>query len=192
MPTVKNHIARQGANIIEKGLASGQHLAQQRIFVIAPLQDGMEKKRQQIEAEQKRCQVLLAMAKVMLNMIAFGFEHGIVFVLNLPAPAACLCDLQDVFGTQAMIGDKAVVIELLTCFGMDRGHLEPIDDQGPFATLQKDLVKIAIPRDGGETATPAACFQLLDGIIRLPKGQALLERGMGIGLAHKDEVQALV
>jgi hypothetical protein len=32
----------------------------------------------------------------------------------------------------------------------------------------------------------------LDGIIRLPKGQALLERGMGIGLAHNDEVQALV
>jgi hypothetical protein len=192
MPTVKNHRARQGANIIAKGLASGQRLAQQRLFVIAPLQDGMEKKRQPIEAEQQRCQVLLAMTKVMLNMRACGFEHVLVFVRNLPAPAACLGALQDVCGPQAMIGDQAVVIELLTCFGMDRGHLEPMDAQGPFATLQKDLVKIAIPRDGGATATPAACCQRLDGLIGLPKGQALLERGRGIGRAHNDAVHALV
>jgi len=44
-PTLKHHIARQGTNIIEKGLASHQHLAKQRILAIAPLQDRMEEKR---------------------------------------------------------------------------------------------------------------------------------------------------
>ena len=80
----------------------------------------MEKKRQQVEAEQKRCQVSLAMTKVMLDMIALGFEHVVVFVLDFPSPTARLCDLRDVVSPQAMIGDKAVVIELLTRFGIDR------------------------------------------------------------------------
>src|SRR5262245_28085514 len=41
MPTLKHHIARQGAPILEKGLASAQHLAQQCILGLAPLQNRM-------------------------------------------------------------------------------------------------------------------------------------------------------
>jgi hypothetical protein len=37
-----------------------------------------------------------------------------------------------------------------------------------------------------------ASFHCLDGIIFLPKRQAFIERGMGVGLAHKDEVEPLV
>ena len=50
MPTLKHQIARQGAHILKKGLASDQHLAQQCILGIAPLQNRMEEKRQQVEA----------------------------------------------------------------------------------------------------------------------------------------------
>ena len=57
---------------IEKGLASDQRLAKQRIGVITPLQHRMEQKGQQVEAEQKRRQVPLAVTKIVLDMVAFG------------------------------------------------------------------------------------------------------------------------
>ena len=85
MPTLKDHRACQSSDIIEKCLASDQHLAKQGILVIAPLQHRMEKKRQQVEAEQKCRQVFLTVTKAMLDMIALGFEHMVVFVFDLPA-----------------------------------------------------------------------------------------------------------
>ena len=38
----------------------------------------------------------------------------------------------------------------------------------------------------------AAGSQYLDGIVGLSKGQAFIERSMGIGLANEDEVEAVV
>lgn len=192
MPTFKDHIARQGANIIEKGLASGQHVAKQGILGITPLPNGMEYKGQQVEAEHTRREVLLAMTNVVLDMITLGFEHVVVFVFDLPTPTPCAGDLRDVVGMHAMLGETAVVIELLACFGIDRGDRQPMHGQGTWATSQPDIVHITIPRDFGETAIPAACFQCFDGIVRLPQGQALIERGLGIGLADTDEVETVL
>src|SRR5215510_7961649 len=75
---------------MEKRLPSGKHLAQQRVLVIVPLQHRMEQKGQQVEAEQKRRQILLAMPKVVLQMIALGLEHIVVFVFDLPPATTCL------------------------------------------------------------------------------------------------------
>lgn len=88
LPTCKDHIACKCSDIIKKGLPSGKRLAKQRILLIPPRQDGMEQKRQQIETEQKRRQVSLAVAKVMLDMIALGLEHVVVFVFDFPSPTA--------------------------------------------------------------------------------------------------------
>ena len=118
----------------------------------------MEEKRQQVEPEQKRCQVSLAVPKVMFDMIALGFEHVVVFVRNFPSPTACLGDLRDVVRAQAMIGDKAVVIELCTRCGIDRGDLQPMHGQGPWATSQQDIIQIPTQRDFSETAIPPACY----------------------------------
>jgi hypothetical protein len=125
-PTLQHHIARQGTHIIEKGLASHQHLAQPRLLLIAPLQDRMEEQRQQVEAEQKRPQVSLAVTKVMVDMIARRFEHIVLVVFDFPSPTTRLCPLRDGFSTQAMSGEKAIVIELLTRFGLDHHDLQPM------------------------------------------------------------------
>ena len=63
---------------MEKRLASGKHMTKQGVFVIAPLQYRMEQQGQQVEAEQKRRQVLLAMTKVVLQMVTLGLEHVVV------------------------------------------------------------------------------------------------------------------
>src|SRR5258706_16112340 len=75
IPIVKDHITHEGLDIIEKRLTPGKHATQYRIFVIAPLQHGMEQQGQQVEAEQKGGEVLFAMTKVMLHMVALGLEH---------------------------------------------------------------------------------------------------------------------
>ena len=90
LPTVEDHRPRQGPDILEKGLASRQDLAQQCIFCIAPLQDGMEQKGNQVKAEHYRREVLLAMPKVVCDMVALRLEHIVVFVFDLPPPTACL------------------------------------------------------------------------------------------------------
>jgi hypothetical protein len=43
---VKDHVTHEGLNIMEKRLAPGQHLAQQRVLGIAPPQHRMEQKGQ--------------------------------------------------------------------------------------------------------------------------------------------------
>jgi hypothetical protein len=104
----------------------------------------MEKKGDEIEAEQKRCQVLLAVTKVMLDMIALRLEHVVIFVFDLPPPPTGLGKVGHVVICYGMIGDKAVVVELFAGGRMDRGDLEPIARQSTFATSQEHLVDIAI------------------------------------------------
>ncbi len=54
MPTVKDHIPRQGLDILDKRLAPGKHATQQGILLIAPLQHRMEQQGEEVEAEHKR------------------------------------------------------------------------------------------------------------------------------------------
>src|SRR2546425_9599772 len=91
---------------------------QQRILVIAPLQHRMEEKGQQVEAQQKRREILLAMTKVVLQMVALGLEHVVVFVFDFPAPTPRLSHLGDIFSAHTVIGDQAIVIELFARVAM--------------------------------------------------------------------------
>src|SRR2546428_13210855 len=93
---------------MEKRLAPGKHLAKQRILVIAPLQHRVEQKGQQVEAKHTGRQVLLAMPKVVLQMVPLGLEHVVVFVCDLPPPTTRLRNIHNVVIVQAMIGDTAI------------------------------------------------------------------------------------
>ncbi|MGE3541099.1 MAG: tRNA guanosine transglycosylase [Candidatus Tectimicrobiota bacterium] len=71
-------------DILEKRLAPPQHTTKQHIRRIAPLEYRVEQESQQVEAEQKRCEILLAMAEVLFQMIPLGLEDVIVVVVDLP------------------------------------------------------------------------------------------------------------
>ena len=64
MPTLKHHITRQGTHILEKGLAPDQDLAQQRILVIAPLQNRMEEKANKLRLSRNAARYLLPCPKL--------------------------------------------------------------------------------------------------------------------------------
>ena len=48
----------------------------------------MKQERQHVEGEQSHGEVLLSVAKIMLQMIALGFEDIVVFILAFP-PGSC-------------------------------------------------------------------------------------------------------
>src|SRR5215813_7944623 len=120
----------------------------------------MKQKGQEVQTEQKRGQVLLAMPKVVLQMVAFGLEDVVLFVFALPASTARVRDVRDVVRVQAMIGDKAVVIELFARFGIDYRALEPIDRQSIVTTTQEYVIDVTIHRHFREAAVPTPSFTL--------------------------------
>src|SRR5688572_16446562 len=83
-PALKHHITGQASNVLKKRMAARKHLAKHRELRSAPFQHRMEQEGQQIEAEHGRREILLAVAEVMLDMVAFGLQHVVVFVFNLP------------------------------------------------------------------------------------------------------------
>jgi hypothetical protein len=53
------------------------------------------------------------MTKVVLQMIALGLEHVVVFVFDLPPPTTRLRNVHNVVSRQAMIGEIAEVATTL-------------------------------------------------------------------------------
>src|SRR5215471_21651737 len=125
----------------------------------------MEQKGEKVEAEQKRGEVLLAMAKMVLQMVPFGLEHVVIFVFDLPAPTSCVGYGCNVVRAQAMIGDKAVVIQLFTRFGIDHGDLAPIDRPGIVPTTQEDVIDVTLHRHCREAAVPSPSCPLGHAIV---------------------------
>ncbi len=64
------------------------------------------------------------MTKVVLDMIAFGLEHVVVFVFHFPSTTARLPKLGNVVIADLVVGDKAVMIELFARFGVYLGDLK--------------------------------------------------------------------
>ena len=74
--------------MLEESAASSQSLADGLVFLIHQFQDRVHQEGQQVERKEEGSQVLLAVSKVVLDMIALGFEDVIVLVLDLPAGPA--------------------------------------------------------------------------------------------------------
>src|SRR5262249_52010010 len=140
-----------------------------------PSQHCMEQEGQQIEAEHRRREILLAMAEVMLEMVAFGLEDVVVFVFNLPPSTTSVGHLGHVRHTEMMIGDKGVVRELCARCGIDDGHLDPIDRERMLPALQQDLIDEAIEGHFCPTPRPTTLFVWSDGTLGLPKGQTVIQ-----------------
>src|SRR5262245_26019887 len=100
------------------------------------------------------------MANIVRQMVPLGLEHVVMFVFDLPAPTACLGHGCDVVRAQAMIGDKAVVIQLFTRFGLDPCDLEPIDQPGIVPTTQEDVIDGTRYCHCREAAVPSPSFPL--------------------------------
>src|SRR5215510_14007310 len=102
----------------------------------------MEQKGQEVETEQNRREVLLAMPKIVLQMVALGLEHVVIFVFDLPAPPTRLRHVYHVVRRQAMVADTAIVIELFARGGIDHRDVKPIDRQGIVSPASNYVVDV--------------------------------------------------
>src|ERR671911_1522859 len=132
------------------------------------------------------------MTEVMLEMVALGFEHVVVFVFTFPPSATGLCHLCHVLCMETVIGDKGIVVELLARFGVDHGDLDPIDRECLLTVLQQPIIDEAIEGHFGHAPLPLTLFARGHGALRLPKSQAFIKLWMRVRFAHQDEVETLV
>ena len=96
-------VTQQGADVVEEGLARGQGRADEPIGVVAEGEEGVREQGEHVHGGEQRGEMFLAVAEVMLQMIALGFERVVVFVLDLPACAAGGDE-----GGGVLVGDRPV------------------------------------------------------------------------------------
>src|SRR6266516_7387123 len=98
------------------------------------------------------------MTKVMLSLVALGLEHMVVFVFALPPPTARLHNRRDVLSRDAVMGEKALVVELFARGGVDHRDLEPMDRHGILPLEQEHVIERAIHGHCRAAAMPVTAF----------------------------------
>ena len=85
VPTGKEPITGESAQIIEESLAGGQVGADQPIVPSGEGEECVMEKGQDVHGCQERREMFFAMAEVMFEVIALGFKSVVVFVFDLPS-----------------------------------------------------------------------------------------------------------
>jgi hypothetical protein len=110
---------------------------------IVPIEQGVGEKRQQDEAREQVGQRLFAVAIVVLEAIALGFERIVVRVLDFPPAAPGGDDRDDVVLGDGHGAGPGVAVEHLAV-GLGRGQFTPADLQGLVAVAQWQIVEPTI------------------------------------------------
>ena len=128
----------------------------------------------------------------MLQMVARGLEHVVMFVCNLPPSPTGLGHLGHVLCTETVLGEKGIGRELCARFGMEHGQRDPMDCSRLCPVLQQHIIDEARESHCRQATVPATLRTLGKGSLRLPKGQAFRELGMRVRLTHQDTVETLL
>ena len=136
--------------------------------------------------------MLFAMAVVMFEMIAFGFQGIVVLVLNVPAGSSGLHDGLHACVIQVVLCRKGIAIQDGTVGLFGDREFTPIDPHGVFSRTSRDLAGIPIGMDGVKAPIPAADGELLQISSSFDPSQPLVQRCVRLWLADQDEVAAVV
>ena len=192
VPALKQKRARQGLEVLKKGLPGCQGLPHAVVLVIHPTQHRMEQQGYEIQCQEHGRQVLCAMAVVMLAMIAFGFEGVVVLVLDFPAGSSGVHDGLHMGVLQGVLRRTCMAIQDGAVGFCGDGQFTPMDPQGIFAFAQGDLVGIPIGVHGAKPPIPAAAGELLKRSGHFSLSQPLVQRWVRLRFADPDEVEAVM
>ena len=87
----------------------------------------MEQNGEQVPAEHRRRERLLAMPKVMRQMSALRLAHIVVRICPRPPAPTSWRDLRPSLCRQVRVGEKGVGREWCAGVGGDHGELDPVD-----------------------------------------------------------------
>ena len=189
VPVGKEHIAGQGAQVIEEGLAGGQGGADEPVVFVGKGQEGVIEEGQDVHRRQQRGEMLLAVAEVVFEVIALGLERVVVLVFDLPPGAARGDDRGHVLLGDFEVGHPTVAVNDFAVV-VGHGHFAPVDLQGVLAFGQRNRVGVAIGI-GVEVGPDFDARVYGAQLGPLQQVDPVVERGMGVGLADEDEVKAV-
>src|SRR5512139_3071436 len=89
LPLIKRDKLQQSTQVFEESPPGGCRTSDGAVCIVQPFKRGMGEEGQQVEGGQKIGQMLLAVGKVMVEMIAVVLEDIVVFVLDFPTGTAC-------------------------------------------------------------------------------------------------------
>ena len=136
-------IGGQGLEVLKEGAARAELGPDEPVAFIGQFQQGVQAKSQQVHRHEQTGQMLFAMTKVVLQMIALGLEHIVVFVLDLPTRPPGGHPPGHVVGADVPVGDEAVAVKHQPLGAGDR-HLAPVDLERVVAVGQGHPVSPAI------------------------------------------------
>ena len=87
---------------------------------------------QQVEGGQKIGQILFAVGKVMVEMIAVVLEDIVVFILYFPSGTACSDRLHDIVFVNGVRYSPGIAVDNLL-FSIGDGDFSPVHQQGIVA-----------------------------------------------------------
>ena len=149
-PRFKDEIKGQGAQVVEEGHAGAYLLANLRIDGLGEVKHGVHQKGQELEDEQQPGKILLAMPKVMGEMIAVIFERVVVLVLGFPTGACGTDDRGHILVGDGMVGDESVALAQFTSLFIDDNDFTPVDPQGILARRHQ---RVNLPQNKQPTAS---------------------------------------
>lgn len=104
---------------------TGAAAGDEAVVPFGELVDGVRQEREDVEGGERVCQMLFAVAEVVVKMVALGFERVVVPVLDGPAGTAARGQLHGVPGVHIQIGRPAVAVGLPP-LGVGHGQFDPV------------------------------------------------------------------
>src|ERR1700676_1763733 len=143
----------------------------------------MEGERQQIECDEQRGEVVLAVAETVFEIVATCLHDIERAVLDLPPRAASGGAFGGVLPIDRQVGDETVPVSDVTA-GIGDLDLKPVDREGVLGVAERDSTDPAIPvADPGPTV-----FDAFRVALQHDAGDVFLNKRMRRGLADEQEV----
>ena len=130
---------RERFHIVEESIPCRQRLSNQPVAWVTEFELRVQQKRQEIQAQQQVRQILLSVAKIVLEVVAFGPQRIVVFVLN-PLPPATRFDVGgNVVSGQLTIRSKHMP-GTLGSLAIKDDQLHPVHPQCVVSVLDRHTI----------------------------------------------------
>lgn len=183
-------IAQQGAEVVEEGDPPAQVFPQVAIELVGEVGNGMQEKREEHQRKQCQGEILIAMAKVVLQPVAVIFQYVVVFVFDFPMRPATAHQFRQIVLRDREVRDPGVMIAGLSGVAAGDVEFEPIDLQGIRPRAQRNVIAKAIGPHFAMLAVPFA--DRVGGNLGFRLGECFIERQVGIWLTAEQKVTILV
>jgi len=108
IPGRENQVDRNRRQLVEEIVAWPEFIARAAPEFVADVADGVECERQQVQAHQNGCEIVLPVSEAVLKVIALVLQDVESLILDLPPRPATGGKFDDIVGTNRQIGDEAV------------------------------------------------------------------------------------